>query len=213
MTVLGIHDYWVFCATGVLLNLVPGQDSMFILGRSLAGGPRAGAAAALGISLGSLIHTLAAALGLSALLATSTTAFGVVKWAGAGYLVWLGVQLLLANSAPALATDPGHRAERGARSALGQGVLTNVLNPKVALFFLALLPQFIEPTSVHRTLAFVLLGATFVTTGTLWCLTLALAAARLRMLLVRKPRVRTLIDRAAGLLFVGLGVRLLWSRP
>jgi threonine/homoserine/homoserine lactone efflux protein len=209
---LGIHDYWAFLATGILLNLVPGQDSMFILGRSLTGGLRSGAAAALGISIGSLIHTLAAALGLSAILATSSAAFAAVKWAGAAYLVFLGVRLLLAKPANSIGDGAAELPATRAWASLRQGVLTNVLNPKVALFFLALLPQFIDPLSTRKTLAFMLLGATFVTTGTIWCLTLAVAAARLRALLTRKPELRTLINRAAGGLFVALGARLAWSR-
>jgi threonine/homoserine/homoserine lactone efflux protein len=212
VTTLGIHDYWAFLATGILLNLVPGQDSMFILGRSLSGGLRSGVAAALGISVGSLIHTSAAALGLSAILAASTTAFTAVKWAGAAYLVFLGARLLLATPASSIGEDAAELPASGAWASLRQGILTNVLNPKVALFFLALLPQFIDPLSIHRTLAFMVLGATFVTTGTIWCLTLAVAAARLRMLLSRKPQLRTLINRAAGVLFVALGARLAWSR-
>jgi threonine/homoserine/homoserine lactone efflux protein len=212
MTMLGIHDYWAFLATGILLNLVPGQDSMFILGRSLSGGLRSGVAAALGISVGSLIHTSAAALGLSAILAASTTAFTAVKWVGAAYLVFLGVRLLLARPASSIGEGAAEMPASGAWASLRQGILTNVLNPKVALFFLALLPQFIDPLSTHRTLAFMVLGVTFVTTGTIWCLTLAVAAARLRLLLTRKPQLRTLINRAAGVLFVALGARLAWSR-
>jgi threonine/homoserine/homoserine lactone efflux protein len=212
MTTLGIHDFWAFLATGVLLNLVPGQDSMFILGRSLSGGLRSGVAAALGISVGSLIHTSAAALGLSAILAASTTAFTAVKWVGAAYLVFLGVRLLLATPASSIGEGAAEMPACGAWASLRQGILTNLLNPKVALFFLALLPQFIDPLSTHRTLAFMVLGATFVTTGTIWCLTLAVAAARLRVLLTRKPQLRTLINRAAGVLFVALGARLAWSR-
>jgi threonine/homoserine/homoserine lactone efflux protein len=96
--------------------------------------------------------------------------------------------------------------------AFGQGVLTNVLNPKVALFFLALLPQFISPASPSKTLAFLALGATFITTGTIWCLILAVGAARLRSFFARNPNVRTLIDRASGGLFMLLGTRLAWSR-
>jgi threonine/homoserine/homoserine lactone efflux protein len=208
---LGIHHYWAFLVTGILLNLVPGQDSMFILGRSLSGGLRSGVAAAVGISVGSLIHTSAAALGLSAILATSTAAFAAVKWAGAAYLVFLGMRMLLAKPADSIG-DSAPLPTRGAWTSLRQGIFTNVLNPKVALFFLALLPQFIDPMSAHKTLAFMALGATFVTTGTIWCLTLAAAAARLRALLTRKPQLRTMINRVAGGLFVALGARLAWSR-
>jgi len=209
---LGIHGYALFLTAGVLLNLTPGQDTMFILGRSLTGGLRSGIAAAIGIAIGTMCHTLAAALGLSAILATSALAFAIVKLVGAAYLIFLGAKLLLSRSA---ATPPtGVLAASGAdpRSALRQGILTNVLNPKVALFFLAFLPQFIEPASHTKTLAFLVLGATFITTGFLWSVVVALAAARLQSFFLRNPGVRTLIDRLVGGLFLALGARLAWSR-
>jgi threonine/homoserine/homoserine lactone efflux protein len=204
---LGIHDYWLFVCAGVLLNLMPGQDTMFIIGRSLSGGHRSGVGAALGISVGSLVHTLAAALGLSAILATSPVAFTVVRLAGALYLIYLGGRLLLSR-----ATSPAPQPGGSTRSSFLQGIVTNVLNPKVALFFLAFLPQFIDAGSPTKTWAFLLLGATFVSTGTLWCLTLALAAARLQGALLGNVPLRTLIDRAVGGLFVVLGLRLAWLR-
>ena len=208
---LGIHDYGLFVIAGLLLNLTPGQDTMFILGRSLTGGLRAGIAAAVGISAGTVVHALAAALGLAALLRTSALAFTAVKLLGAGYLIYLGSRLLLARAyaagEPAVAPPPGTT-----RSALLQGVVTNLLNPKVALFFLAFLPQFIELSSPTKSAAFLVLGATFITTGLLWCLVLAAAAARLQAFFVRNRSARTLIDRAVGGLFLGLGLRLAWSR-
>ncbi len=210
--ILGIHDYWLFVGTGVLLNLVPGQDTLFILGRAISGGRRAGVSAALGIAVGSLCHTLAAVLGFSALIATSTAAFMAVKLAGAAYLVVLGIRMLWAPAAAAGdAGDATTVRTLSSWSCFRQGVLTNVLNPKVALFFLALLPQFIDPHSSTKAAAFLALGASFVTTGTIWCLVLALAAARLRQFFARNPTVRTRLDRLTGALFVTLGVRLAWS--
>ena len=141
---LGIHDYWLFVASGILLNLTPGQDTFFILGRSIANGVRIGIASVLGISVGSLIHTAMAAVGLSAVLATSASAFMVVKLAGAAYLVYLGVRMLTTRSSvEGLATEGG----TSAWTAFRDGIVTNVLNPKVALFFLALIPQFIDRDS------------------------------------------------------------------
>lgn len=209
---LGIHDYWLFVVTGVLLNLTPGQDTLFILGRSVTGGLRAGIASALGIGVGSLFHTLAAALGLSAILAASQTAFFAVKIAGALYLVYLGAKLMLARAHDDTTHDAGSEDACGAGSAFRQGILTNVLNPKVALFFLALLPQFIAQDSSSKTLAFLALGATFVTTGTLWCLVLAVGAVRLRGFFHRNPNARSIIDRATGGLFIALGIRLAVDR-
>lgn len=210
---LGIHDYWLFIASGILLALAPGQDTMYIIGRSLTGGLRSGVASALGINVGCIIHTLMAAAGLSILLASSPAAFTAVKLCGAAYLVFLGGRLLFAKRGTAAGAElDGAPARAGAWNAFGQGILTNVLNPKVALFFLAFLPQFISPASPSKTLAFLALGATFITTGTIWCLILAVGAARLRGFLVRNPRARTGIDRATGGLFILMGARLAWSR-
>jgi threonine/homoserine/homoserine lactone efflux protein len=213
---LGIHGYLLFVAAGVLLNLTPGQDTMFIIGRSLSGGQRSGIAAAFGIAVGSICHTLAAALGLSVILATSAVAFTVVKVAGAAYLIYLGARLLLSkHAAAASGVAPGavpRAASAGARAAFWQGILTNLLNPKVALFFLAFLPQFIDTTSPTRTLAFLLLGATFITTGLAWCLVLAVAAGRLQAFFLRNPNMRVLLDRTVGALFLALGARLAWAR-
>ena len=205
----GIHAYPLFLLTGVLLNLTPGQDTLFILGRALAGGTRAGIAAALGISVGSLGHTLLAALGLSALLAASPWAFTLVRLAGAAYLIYLGARLLLRARS---ATQVTRSAPGSARSAFVQGIVTNLMNPKVALFFLALLPQFIDPASPTKTLAFLTLGATFITTGLIWCLVLATAAGRLQAFLRGNPGVGRLIDKGVGALFLILGARLAAAR-
>jgi threonine/homoserine/homoserine lactone efflux protein len=210
--VSGIHHYWLFVATGILLNLTPGQDSLFIIGRSLTGGFRAGLAATCGISLGTCCHTLAAALGLSLLLASSATAFTTVKLLGAAYLIYLGLRMLLARAAPQAAVVSAD-ASASARAALLQGIATNLLNPKVALFFLAFLPQFVDAASPARALAFCALGLTFVTTGLAWGVTLAAGAARLQSFFLRNPNARTLLDRMVGAVFVALGTRLAWARP
>jgi len=202
----GIHDYGLFVASAVLLNIAPGQDTLYILGRSIGQGRRIGVCSALGVSAGTLVHTVAAALGLTAILAASATAFLVVKLAGAAYLVWLGIRALMA---PALVVPaPASSVRAGAAKAFRQGLLTNVLNPKVALFFLAFLPQFVAPDSAAKTSAFLVLGLTFVTTGTIWVLILATAAAQVRGLLTDRPRVQVWIARIMGSLFVFLGLRL-----
>jgi threonine/homoserine/homoserine lactone efflux protein len=211
MNLLGIHDYWLFMVSGVLLALTPGQDTLYILGRSLSGGLRAGVASAVGVMIGTIVHTLAAAAGLSVLLATSPLAFTVVKLCGAAYLTYLGARLLFTRAGAGALDRQAVPPSGSAWTALSQGVLTNVLNPKVALFFLALLPQFISPSSPSKTLAFLALGATFIAIGLIWCLVLAFGAARLRGFLVRNPGVRTRVDRGVGGLFILLGARLAWS--
>ena len=213
---LGIHHYWLFIATGVLLIITPGQDTFFILGRSLAGGRGAGIAAALGISAGTVVHTVLAALGLSALLATSPYAFMAVKFAGAAYLIYIGVRALIARGNGLPGADPagggGERASHANWSAFRQGVLTNLLNPKVALFFLALLPQFIDAGSTQKVGAFLVLGLSFVVMGAAWCVMLAIAAARLRGLFLRRPSMAGVMNKAAGTVFIGLGIRLATAR-
>jgi len=203
---LGIHDYGLFVAAGILLNLTPGQDTLYILGSSIANGRSIGVASALGICSGCIVHTLAAALGLSAILASSATAFTVVKLAGAAYLIYLGVRALTARSH---VLSPAARVASGsAVTAFRQGVITNVLNPKVALFFLALLPQFIDPDSPTKVAAFVALGLTFIATGTVWCLILAVGASRVRGFFAGHPRALAGFSRGSGALFVLLGLRL-----
>ena len=203
---LGIHHYWLFIATAVVLVITPGQDTFFILGRSLSGGRASGIAAALGITAGSVIHTFAAALGLSALLATSPYAFMAVKFAGAAYLIYIGVRALLTRaSLPGNGTTSG---EGGSWSAFRQGIVTNLLNPKVALFFLALMPQFIEAASSHKVAAFLVLGLSFVTLGVIWCLVLAIAAAKLRGAFLRRPSMANVLNKVAGAMFIGLGLKL-----
>src|SRR6266849_2121087 len=210
LTMLGIHDYWLFVATGVLLNLTPGQDTLYVLGRSIAQGRQIGVASALGISAASVVHTLAAALGLSAVLATSASAFLVLKVAGAVYLVYLGVRMLITRTAAFGATDIADSVDTW--TAFRQGMLTNVLNPKVALFFLALMPQFIETDSPTKVGAFLVLGLTFLTTGTVWCLVLALGASRVRSFFASRPRALQGLSQVSGALFIVLGLRLAASK-
>ena len=142
----GIHNFTLFLTTGILLNLMPGPDTAYIIGRSIAQGRRAGIASALGITLGSVCHTIAAALGLSAFLAASAVAFTTVKFIGGAYLVYLGVRMILSRARELQV--PSHFRSSETAAAFRQGIITNLLNPKVALFFLAFLPQFIDP-AIH----------------------------------------------------------------
>jgi RhtB (resistance to homoserine/threonine) family protein len=202
----GIHDFGFFLAAGVLLNLTPGPDTVYILGRSIAQGREAGIASALGICVGSIFHTCAAALGLSAILATSAVAFVAIKLLGGAYLIFLGIKMLLDRRRQL--SLPSNFRRRTTTAAFRQGFLTNVLNPKVALFFLAFLPQFIDPASNMKLLAFLALGLTFVTTGTIWCLILAWFASAFSERLRANGTIVQWLDRAAGALFVFLGLRL-----
>ena len=202
----GIHDFGLFLAAGILLNLTPGPDTVYILGRSIAQGREAGIASALGISLGSIFHTCAAALGLSAILATSALAFGAVKLLGGAYLIFLGIKMILDRRKQLRL--PSNFRRRTTLAAFRQGILTNILNPKVALFFLAFLPQFIDPASNMKIAAFITLGLTFVATGTIWCLILARFASALSERLRANETISQWLNRTAGAFFVFLGLRL-----
>jgi threonine/homoserine/homoserine lactone efflux protein len=202
---LGTHDLTLFVVSGLLLNITPGADSLYIATRSIGQGVRAGVAATLGIALGCYVHIFAAALGLSAVLATSAVAFTFIKFAGAAYLVYVGLSLL--RTRPALAQSLGAVAVAPLRTIFAQGFLTNVLNPKVALFFLAFVPQFIEPSAPSKPLAFIFLGAIFSFNGTLWCLFLAWATARLGSLGIGRHST-VWLSRSVGAIFICLGVRL-----
>jgi threonine/homoserine/homoserine lactone efflux protein len=206
----GIHDLGLFIVSGLLLNIMPGPDSLLIMARSATQGARAGCAAALGIGAGTFVHVFAAALGLSAILATSATAFTVVKYAGAAYIVYMAIGLLLSRRRSA--DSPVAVAPLPYRKIFGQGFLTNVLNPKVAIFFLAFVPQFINAEAPHKALAFIVLGCIFNLNGMLWCNGLALLTAQASARLKVSPLVSLWLNRAAGGLFVWLGVKLAMSK-
>jgi RhtB (resistance to homoserine/threonine) family protein len=204
------HHLLLFVGAGILLNLTPGPDVLYIVTSSLRSGAKAGVVAALGINAGCFVHIFAAALGVSALLAASSTAFTVLKWIGAAYLVWVGVKLLFAR-APQSAANLKQLAEASPALPLSKvfagGFLTNALNPKVAIFFLAFVPQFIAPESAHKALAFIALGSLFnvnsVAINAGWALAAAWLAARGAV----QAGMRWL-DRAAGAMFVGFGLKL-----
>lgn len=203
----------LFLGAGLLLNLTPGPDVLYIVSNALRSGPRAGVVAGLGINAGCFVHVFAAAAGVGALLAASATAFTLLKWAGAAYLVWIGVRLLLARR-PAGVADLQSLARASAPGTLWAifrgGFLTNVLNPKVAIFFLAFVPQFIAPGTEHKALAFILLGALFNVNSIVVNCGWALAAAWM----ARRDAVQRgmhWLDRVAGAMFVGFGVKLALS--
>jgi threonine/homoserine/homoserine lactone efflux protein len=207
----GTHDLTLFVLSGLLLNIAPGVDFLYVLSRAASRGTLAGVWAALGIGLGCFVHVSFAALGLSAILASSAVAFTVVKWVGAAYLVYVGISMLRQKGGFNLVLEgPGVSppAAPGHARIFWQGFLTNVLNPKVALFFLAFVPQFIDVASPTKVQAFLLLGMIFNTTGTLWNLFVAWAAGFLARRLQLASRVGVWLNRSLGALFIALGVRL-----
>ena len=202
----GTHDLPLFIVTAFVLYATPGVDMLFTLSRTLQHGWRTGMAAALGITAGCVVHTVAAALGLAALLAASAFAFTAVKWLGAAYLLWLAWGMLRASmrdTQPTLVPAP----PAVSRQVFAQGFLTNVLNPKVALFFLALLPQFISADAPDKPAAFLFLGAVFVAGGALFLLALVALAHRLRAFGASRI-TRRVLNAVGGALFAALAVRL-----
>ena len=205
---IGVHDLPIFLVAGLLLAMSPGPDTAYILGRSAQHGWRGGALAALGIAVGIWVHILAAAVGLSGLLMASSRAFMVAKLVGAAYLLFLGFKMLVSTGQrlsplPGSATSP-----TSAGQIFGQGFLTNVLNPKVALFFLAFLPQFINSDTPSKATSFLFLGLVFDVVGTLWNLVVARTAAQLVGWAKGSRRLLNWIDRTIGAVFIYLGLRL-----
>ncbi|HEY8961509.1 MAG TPA: LysE family translocator [Luteolibacter sp.] len=206
----GTQHYSLFLLSCVLLSLTPGQDTLYIIGRSVAQGRRAGLVSVLGICSGALVHTFAAAFGLSAILATSASAFVVIRLAGAAYLVYLGIRMWMDRSTelqPSAAV-----AQASEWSIYRAGFLTNLLNPKVALFYLAFLPQFVDSLVPSKVAAFLFLGASFLTIGTTWCVCLVFAASAIGSRLRKSSSTGAIMRRATGALFVGLGIRLAVSK-
>lgn len=206
----GTQDLWLFIISGLLLNMTPGPDSILIMARSAGQGFKAGVAAVLGICSGTCVHIAAAAFGLSALFATSAEAFLLIKLLGAAYLLYIGVQMLRTKSAISMEQATPAAASLG--TIYRQGLLTNVLNPKVALFFLAFLPQFVAPDATDKTLAFLFLGAIFNFNGMLWCLLLAWTSAVAAEKVKTSQQVKLWLNRTVGALFVALGLKLALSR-
>ena len=204
------HSLLLFVAAGLLLNLTPGPDVLYIVSHSLRSGVRAGILAGFGITAGCFVHIIAAALGLSALMAASSTAFSVLKWAGAAYLLWVGVRMLFSRPVAAAPTVAAAGPQSARRVFLG-GFWTNALNPKVALFFLAFVPQFIAPGTEDKALAFFLLGVLFnfnaIFVNVAWALAAGWTARRVGLV----QRGMHWLQRGAGALFVGFGLRLALS--
>ena len=215
---MGIDHLALFVVAGIVLNLTPGPDVLFIVTNALRSGARAGIVAALGITAGCFVHILAAAIGVSALMAASATAFTLLKWAGAAYLVFVGLRMLLARtSAPGQSiamNSVAGRAEETSAKALKRvffrGFWTNALNPKVALFFLAFVPQFIAPGAEHKALAFLLLGLLF-NFNALWVNIGWAGAAWMARRMASVQQAMHWLERAAGLMFIGFGLKLAFS--
>jgi len=209
----GIHDLPLFILAGLLLNITPGPDLLYIAGRTASQGFRRGLAAVMGINAGCLVHTFAAAIGLSAILTASAEAFFFVKLIGAAYLVYVGISLLLETKSDGTSLEiSSSLPSRTIRQVFWQGFLTNVLNPKVALFFLAFLPQFISADSPTKPAAFVLLGIIFIFNSLFVTVTFAALVAQVQIQanarFKHSCRIVLWLNRCCGALFIAIGVKL-----
>lgn len=207
----GIQNFELFCLSAIVLSVTPGPDTFYILGRAMSQGTKSANASVLGISTGVLVHTIAAAIGLSTILATSAQVFGIIKLIGAAYLIYLGVTLILA-SRDTDAMGKTHLPVLSFWRIYRQGVITNVLNPKVALFFLSFLPQFIDPSrgSVNT---FIFLGLVYVFICTAWYFILAGFSSAIATVFKKKPQSIRTMNKISGGIFIVLGINLAFLKP
>ena len=205
----GIDNYINFVVIGILLNLTPGNDTIYILTRGISQGRKAAVYSVYGIACGALLHTFFAAIGLSAILTTSAFAYQIVKYLGAGYLVFLGIKCLVSK-------NTFHFTGSSSMSDLGrifrQGLLTNLLNPKVALFYFSFLPQFVSTDNTFGSLPFIILGLTFITTGSIWCFFLAFSSSYIGTFFQNNKIVSQGLNKGSGLVFVLLGIKIAFER-
>ena len=206
---IDVHTYLLFIGAVVVLVLVPGPDMAYMLARTVAQGRRAGMLAAIGINAGAYVHVVASVVGLTAILASSAIAFSVVKWLGAAYLMWIGLQALVGKSETISIAD-GAPTALSYRKIFWQGFLSDVLNPKVAIFFLAFLPQFVDVRNktLNVTEQLLLLGVTGNIVAICLNLTLVYLASIATATLRRNERAVAWLNKTAGAVFVGLGLRL-----
>jgi threonine/homoserine/homoserine lactone efflux protein len=204
-----VENFWVFALTGLLLNLTPGNDMLYVIARSSGQGTKAGIISALGIGAGCIIHILAAVIGLSALIAQSATAFDIIKYIGAAYLIYLGVKSVLSKK-HSVAIDTKLK-ELSYRKIFWQGFITNVLNPKVALFFLAFLPQFINIHKGNTSLQILCLGTWFDVVGTLVNVLVAVLFGKIGAWLSKSPAFIQWQERITGTILIALGIKVALS--
>ena len=203
-----INNYGLFVISGIILNITPGPDTFYVLGRSISQGKRAGVLSVLGIENATLIHTIVVAFGLAVLLLfKSALAFNVLKYMGAAYLVYLGCRAVFAKPEKVFTSKNGHPKEKG--KIYLQGFLTNLFNPKVILFFLAFLPQFVSTHNSYGVLPFMILGLTFICTGTIWLLIVTVSSAYVTHKIRDNLKLANILNRTTGVLFIGLGLNLL----
>lgn len=204
---MGVEYFLTFLVTALVFIMTPGIDTVFILNKSIGQGKRAGIYSTFGISAGVLVHTLFAALGLSLIIAKSALAFTVIKYLGAGYLIYLGISKIISKSTIVKAVDDKEIGNSNKQNFIS-GVVTNVLNPKVALFFLAFFPLFINPMLVDTPTPFIILGLTYACLGVLWFLILTLFSSTFSKKLISKEKVSKWLNKGSSIVFILMGLKI-----
>lgn len=208
----GIIHFEAFLIAATLFIVSPGIDTMFVLNKSLTQGKKAGILSTLGINAGVIVHTLVAALGLSWLLAQSATAFLLIKYLGAIYLIFIGVKGFIGRDQKEKNDIEREKKEYDNRQHFVNGLVVNVFNPKVALFFLSFFPQFIAPDAIHQKTPFILLGIAYAMIGILWFLLVALLSAKFAVKVKENPKVKTMMDKCSGVIFILMGLKIALSK-
>jgi threonine/homoserine/homoserine lactone efflux protein len=203
---IGTINLTTFIITGIGLNLYPGPDTMYIISRSLSQGKKAGIMSVWGISTGGLCHTLFAGIGLSAILIANPNAFKFVKIIGSIYLIYLGIRCIINRKHKNDIDTDTYLSQQNNFQIYKQGLFTNLFNPKVALFFLSFLPQFVDPINNYGFLTFIFLGSIFLTTGTLWCLIIAIFAAKISIKIRQNKNSIFYLEKLTGLLYIIIGI-------
>jgi threonine/homoserine/homoserine lactone efflux protein len=207
---MGIINFTTFLITSFLFIISPGIDTIFILNKSIAQGKKWGLYSTLGITTGVLVHTTFAAFGLSLILAQSAMAFNVVKYLGAVYLIYLGVTKLFAKEG--IIKEKESKQPASVKKTYLSAVLTNVLNPKVAIFFLAFFPQFIQPAFLHSALPFIVLGVSYAILGLLWFVILTIFAGSFSHKLQEKPSIGAWLNKFSGVVFILMGAKVAFTK-
>ncbi|UGU17295.1 LysE family translocator [Sinomicrobium kalidii] len=208
---MGIENFLTFVVTAVFFIITPGIDTVFVLNKSISQGKKAGIYSTLGINSGILAHTVFAALGLSVIVAKSAVLFMLVKYVGAAYLIYLGIAKLITRKGTVAtrSTEP-HRKTSGQN--YFSGLVTNILNPKVALFFIAFFPQFIDPAQLQNPLPFILLGITFALMGTAWLLILTFFAGTFSKKFTEHPKIDHWLNKFSGAVFIAMGLKIAFGK-
>ncbi|MBC9794863.1 LysE family translocator [Sinomicrobium weinanense] len=208
---MGIENFLAFVVTAVIFIITPGIDTVFVLNKSISQGKKAGLYSTLGINSGILVHTVFAALGLSMIVAKSVVIFMAIKYIGAAYLIYLGIAKLMTKKGTVPVYGKG-QPQKTSRQNYFSGLVTNILNPKVALFFIAFFPQFINPAQLQNPLPFMLLGGTFALLSTVWFLILTFFAGTFSKKFTEHPKVDYWMNKFSGAVFILMGLKIAFTR-